>query len=839
MTEFTYMYPTKKIEGISIAEGISFFQFDIEYDLLFKELSTVELAIFSHFIDLFEEQHEDFFTTLNDQKKFEALVKNFAVLYKKSSISQQQDLLAKVTQFFSKIKSSELTFELSNFFDYSTYKYLQSSYFFTFEGYEQELVPFTKERLLKDKIVFQQNEETYTISPQSLMVIRVLEFRLKMRLDPLKLNCKYNEDFQDYPHIQLLLALLTNETTFVKLFMKNTAPLTSMLESVILYSQLRRFLFDISGSLEDKDFELIIENQRSITSNKFIHVLYLCYTEHLKSNAKKDKTTIQTLKKKNDENNVKLEKQKGKFNEQKTKLNELKEQLKESKQSATTTIVKDTHLEDSVKKLTAERDQLLIQIQSLTSESERKVFARDAQIDHLKNENSQLQRKLQPLLKAAAIPKVETVTDWLEIGHKIIQNVSDEDEANIKQFFEMFLIACDEKNAKRPKSELPTNLFGYCTITSNGHYLNLPNGDKHKIIAIPENIYLGEGQFVQVTKDYEFVQVYNNFFDESPIDHNIRFFCTVKFSDGKPHVNVNGILEQVTHDQNITLIDGQIISVTSQLELVRFYKQKRMTLDYFDESMKLKGHTPYFIQKLVANGAIVENVFTNEEKYIVFEQNEDGLYENSLVTAIENRMIRTFRNPLFYKLSKYYKHTQFATIYEIDGDCFAKKANREIVIIKNIPDSYEPQVDDVIIIDEHHSFLDVIDNKQTSEEETLEQRLARRPVQKSQTVFTYSTPKDLTPILIVGNIALSENYKQQLGRNGYDVTTVDGFGPIAKIKQNAKDKDFIVVCLERLSHGNMYAIKDEFPENKVIYAERDGVTQIKMKLLELSMSNSH
>ena len=88
----------------------------------------------------------------------------------------------------------------------------------------------------------------------------------------------------------------------------------------------------------------------------------------------------------------------------------------------------------------------------------------------------------------------------------------------------------------------------------------------------------------------------------------------------------------------------------------------------------------------------------------------------------------------------------------------------------------------------------------------------------------------MSPILIVGNTALSESYKHQLVRYGYDATTVDGFGPLKRIMQGARNKDVIVVCLDRLSHGNMYAIRDEFPEDKLLYTDREGAMQIGMQL---------
>ena len=131
-------------------------------------------------------------------------------------------------------------------------------------------------------------------------------------------------------------------------------------------------------------------------------------------------------------------------------------------------------------------------------------------------------------------------------------------------------------------------------------------------------------------------------------------------------------------------------------------------------------------------------------------------------------------------------------------------------------------------------YLEIV-KEEMVDGETLEQRLARRPVANTKGV-THSTPVAITtPILIVGNPSFFSSYKQKLGEYGYDVTGIDGYESFSRVKQVAKDKEYIVVCTEFVSHDNMYAIKDFYPSSKVLYSERDGATQIALQLKSANM----
>lgn len=824
--QHTTTYPFHKEVRFSEQDILFFLNFRFSYRDLLKELPQETIVLFQTLIRQFKERDDRFFITLNDEKKWNAAVKKFTHYKVKNPLFEEY--FEEVCDFFTKHDSEEFVYEISNYFSIATYRTEKNSSWFLFDDYKEQLIPFSKERIGENGIRFHNDAgDEMSISPQALIYIRLIDFTLTERV--IKFTLKANLDETLPEHIQLLLSVYHNKQKANTYFISYSFPLTSLLESVIGYQKLLRLLEDTYANAEDSKVKESIKSyyyDLQLQLNRLSSTLYLEYTNQQR---KKEENLIATTKKKHEEAVQKLEKQKEKLDELKNQLLAIKNEQKKEPLSIKQIVSADQS--EELKKRTEERDTLQAQVNRIEAIKKSDETRLLQEINNLKEENKGLQQKLQPLLKVVAQPKIETIEQWLALGKTLIQDINDVEEKEIRQFFDFFLFVRNERTEKQPRLELASNVYGYVSISSKGHHIHFANGHDERIENIPANIYLADGQFVQVTKDYEYVQDYPDFFDFHFKDASAHF-SVVKIENNAPYVFLNGELCPLKVESHIQLRDGQIVSFNHQLELVRFYKQQRLKLDLFEQSIVLKGHTPYYIQKVLPTGALVTNAFTQVESFTTFS-NADHLQDGQFITAHGQEIIRSFYGT-FYKLSSYYKHSEIVSICDMDGDCFGKKLTREIVIIKNIPTHVSIGLDDNIRIDELNNFLEIV-KEITADTDTLEQRLSRRPIHKESILTT--TNRDLSyPILIVGNPSFFASYKQQLGRYGYDVYGVDGYESFSRVKQMAKDKEQIVVCTEFVSHDNMFAIKDHYPSHKVIYSERDGATQIALQLKGTNVS---
>ncbi|RUL50472.1 hypothetical protein [Lysinibacillus antri] len=816
-------YPTNNERGFTKPDILFFANIHFSLEHLLKELPQEAILLFHSLIEQFEERDPNFFETLNDRKKWETALKKYSHL--KLKPSQFTKVFDEVCTFFSKKSSNHFIYEIADYFRIATYETEGKASWFSFDNYDGESIPFTSERIdSNDGIQFHDvNGEKKSISPHVLMVIRLLDDEAMKRLEIFKIKAKLDETIPE--HIQLLLATcLDDERTnaFMKVL---TNPLATSIQAVISYYKLFRFLEDAYTSEQDEEIEYNISTYYAQLRQQFYRIVSSNYLLYVSSKRERDEKSAASNKAKLEETVEKLEKQKELNKELKKQQAELKKQQKEIK--APPKQIMEQLSNPELEQLTENLKSLHLRYKRLEQEKSRDESRLDQEIKKLKQDNSTLQKKLQPLLKITEQPKIETIPQWLELGRELIQNINEVEEQQIREFFEFFLIVCEEQKALRPKQELASNLFGYVSVSKEGHYIHLGDGKEERISGIPVHIYLADGQFVQVTSDFQYVQDYPDFLDGSL--HGQAFnFSVVKMKDDLPYVYSNGTLKAITHEPSIQLRDGQIVSFNSENELIRFYKKQRLQLDLFEESIKLKKHEPYFVQKVLPTGAVVTNAFTKEESFITFS-NAEELQDGQLITTIDHNIIRTFSGA-FYKLSSFYGRSELVSVCENDDVCFGKKLSREIVIIKNIPSHVTISVGDTIRIDEWHNYLELV-KSEVIEEETLEKRLSRRSASTNkETITPVAHPEIKSSGLIVGNPAFFENYGQQFNQYGYDIEGMDGYESFSRIKHAAKDKDFIVVCTGFISHDNMYAIKDTFPSNQVIYTERDGATQIALKL---------
>ena len=831
MTKQTTLHYPLENTSLSVTPDILFISnFQFSSRNLLKELPRDVIALFHSLIQQFQNGDEAFYQIVNDEKKWDTAILKYT--HYKVKNAQFEEQFEEVHNFFNQYNSFQIIMELVNFLSYAPYRTSDDDCWFLFDDYDGEkLIPFTKERVRNNLIEFHNgSSEKDTLSPQAVLYFRLLTVVLSNRLEKFKLKADLDTDLPEY--VRLLLYVCSDQMKANTYFISLQNPLTSLLEVVVSYQLLSRLLTDTYEKTENEELKSKINQSILALQPMFYRLASTCFLAFANTERQKEEKAALLAKKKVEETQQKLDKQKTKYEDLKKQQAELKKQQKETaqlEQAVSQVIVQENN--EQLKSLTEERSRLQLLVTQLESTSKLDEKKYEEEIERLKEENKGLQQKLQPLLKAATEPKIETIEQWLALGKMLIQNINDTEEKEIRAFFELFLQLCDEQKAARPKLQLASNLFGYVSVSSKGHHVHFLNGQDKLIEGLPANVYLADGQFVQVTKDFEYVHDYAEFFDFNLKDLSAQF-SIVKMRDDEPYVYANGELVPLKVESHIHLRNGQIVSFNTQHELIRFYRQKRLQLNLFEQSIALKEHTPYYIQKALPTGAVVTNILTNAEMYMTFDHGEK-LKDGMFITANNKEIIRTF-NGSFYKLSSYYAKSEIVSVCEIDLDCFGKKLNREIVIIKNIPANVSITLGDNVRVDEFNHYLEIV-REEAVDGETLEQRLARRPVATTKEITHSTTVARTTPILIVGNPSFFASYKQKLGEYGYDVTSIDGYESFSRVKQAAKDKEYIVVCTEFISHDNMYAIKDFYPSAKVLYSERDGATQIALQLKSANM----
>ncbi|MGM9949342.1 MAG: hypothetical protein ACI33P_04420 [Lysinibacillus sp.] len=809
---------------------ISNFQFSFRE--LFKELPRDVVGLLHSLLKQFADGEESFYQTVNEEKKWEAMMRKYA--HYKVKNTQFEEVLEELIQFFNEHNSATFIMEIAHYFLYASYQTEDEKTWLLFDDYDGEKpVPFTKALLTDGKFEFHNGpSEKVTLSAQAVVFIRLLDYVLSNRLEKFKIKAAIDPEMPE--HIQLPLHICNDQKKSNTYFLSPQKPLTSILEIFISHLKLLRLLADYLEETDHQETKIKVKQYMLTLQPSLYRLATTSLLMHSNTEHAKEEKAAANAKKKYDEAVQKLDKQKEKYEELKKQHAELKKGQKEALQApqAVPSAITQEYGE-KIKSLTEERDRLqkLMQQLETSNKLDEKRFLEE--IDRLKEENKGLQQKLQPLLKISNEPKIETIEQWLALGKTLINNIDENEAKEIRAFFELFMQIMDEQKAALPKRELATNLYGYVSISSKAHQVNFPNGQSHPIEGLPANIYLADGQFVQVTDDYTYVCDYQDFFDFH-LKENSAQFSIVRMKEDTPHVYSNGELKALRHEDHVHLREGQIVSFNTQHELIRFYKQQRFHLNTFEQSIALKKHIPYYVQKALPTGAVVTNVLTSAEKYLPLE-NGENLQDGSFFTAGKNEEVVRIFHGSFYKLSSYYKKAEIVSVCEVDDEYFGKKLSREIVIIKNIPLHVTITLHDNVRIDEFNNYLEIV-RDESSEGETLEQRLSRRPNPATSRDIAHSTiPETSTTVLIVGNPSFFNSYTQKLSDYGYDVTGIEGYESFTRIKQAAKDKDSIVVCTEFVSHDNMYAIKDYFPASKVLYSEREGATQIALQLKSANM----
>ena len=144
------------------------------------------------------------------------------------------------------------------------------------------------------------------------------------------------------------------------------------------------------------------------------------------------------------------------------------------------------------------------------------------------------------------------------------------------------------------------------------------------------------------------------------------------------------------------------------------------------------------------------------------------------------------------------------------------KVNEEYVKLRDVPDSIELELGDMVWVDEFNRFIEKVkEEDEIISSETIEQKLINsgRKVTRKVDKVCVEKEKDL---LIIGNIRISESYKKYFGLLGYNVEVVDGTGPFEKIRQACSKYTTILYSTKFTSHKNSGKLAKEIKKSIIL-----------------------
>lgn len=731
------------------------------------------------------------------------------VLSKKSTADNDEELRA----FFDKVPLPTLFDELGQIYKHAPY-HIEDGQFHALCGYEKKGGDHVA--LVNSK----REQEQIVVSAQAMLLSRLFEAEMRKSFS--------KHVFPQYMELQYGSLFETHTKTLEHLAVTSLLSSYPAAVATCLYyvfsRQLYRLLHDDFS--DNEQFAMAVQLHRAQEAAVVGDLERNFGAEKVKTLHKSLATARAAIKDKD----LKLQKQKDETKKQKDLL---KEARSSQKQVAPVQTNKE-EIQQLQTKLKEAKDSAELQKRQLEFElkaKEREVRNQKKEVEELKVERTALLKQLNDQKQTAEEAKVMTLAQWMELGKPLLHAATADEEQQVEQFFAMFTQLWTDRRANERPQMTMHDMFGYYEPRDDGHYIVLMNGEAHLIEKLPSPIYLRHHQFLRVNASFEFVKSYYSCYYDLPLVAGCQFSVVEFAHDDTPQVFANGKLAPLRLKAGERVENGQIVAYTRTHELARYYVEKPGNLNDFAASIKLKKHELYHVQQLVGNGAVVVKPFTQEVLYKELPAHHElNVYDT--FTFHDNDIVHVFRRHAFYEGSDYYTKRQLATIEEIAENCFIKKENREIVILKYNATYYTPTPGEVIYVDEHHRYLYKL-NSNNAVEETTEQKLARgslyQPKKETVVFGTRFAQDDKRDITVVTRVDFFDSYRNRLSQY-YNVTLVDGFGPLEKITQAARKGEVVVLCTGHMSHTTRQKVYDTVAREKVIEDDSVGAQGIELRL---------
>lgn len=466
-------------------------------------------------------------------------------------------------------------------------------------------------------------------------------------------------------------------------------------------------------------------------------------------------------------------------------------------------------------------------------------------IDHLNEKISDLKSALKTKSKDYNILSIEYRT---LINKPIIQTIKEyikengptKDLLNIINLYSPYKadqISNEVKN-KKEVEDCKEDPIGYCIIVDNKHYVKFPNGQTFEILDLPEGTYLTEGQVVLVSSKGEFKFAFQYTCLGIGLHPLVELAVVTVVSDNQYQVGINRKLKELKSvPKDIRLKNMQVIVIDKDGNYVRGLRRVSLNADSLIPSMRIKGHIPYFVLKVISKNKFVLRKIDSEmekDKFILKQINDEIEVEKEITytnTDIKrysviglnkyNEIVSYFPTGKFYTLSSYYKKSKYGIIEYVDNIPYAKIIeDKQLIKILEIPGNITLEDGKVVKIDEFGNLLEVV-NDQNSH---IKREVIPIKHYDGENKERYANQEIKKNISILGNLSYSVSYKLAFLKKGYNAEIVDGFDTWKKVYREIKDKDLVILTIGFVSHENMFEIKKT--DIPTMFSEFDGANML-------------
>lgn len=779
----------------------------------FLELSNLEIAFFVEFMDFYKNKPQEFLELLANRKKQRAIFQKLTkTVHVKTNKREQREV---VEQFFEQVPIERLFADLSVIPLAASYEVDKNVANYVIGKKEADgIFAFDETALYHGELHLIVCEQSVAVTVQALIYF-IFANEMHHRVDEKRIvSCKCEHPAAVFAQSYVDAVLAEDLTQFFILKHSNFA--TSVFFIVITFGKTMRYVMDAYMLPELKEaHNYKDELQVSFTNvlSRKEELLGICNDNFLIDKIEKMEQRENQHIKKHAELQQRFDKQKEKFDDQLEKIKALKRELSAKEETKTQPLEADKQLAGEIIELKQQLKTAKDDLRDAKKVHKKELSATNKKLNEVVVENERLVGNVSTLQQQLTVEKrlklqneELTFEKWLKKGPEFLQNMTFEQEQELKGFIAIAENMMCERSLARPKTDLATNRIGYCKVDERGHFINFGDGPWREISHIPPNSYLSDTQFVEVTRNLEFVRSFTYYYSEGPADHSIRHFVAVEERHNQAFAKVNGKTTQIKYRDNTFIKHDQVISINAHDELVSYYQSRSIQLDDWLNSIQIKRHEPLYVLMQLANGYVVRDLNENQR---FIELDQDVLAHSLIILDELGKVQFVDQSGLMYKRSILYKYKQLASISAIDEDVYVLKQNQEYVQLHDVPHNVTLDLGDMVWVDESNRFIELMETDVPYiAADTIEKKLldGGRKVTRKATKAHVLKDKEL---LIIGNIRISERYKKYFGEFGYEVEVVDGTGAFEKIRQACSKYNTILYSTAFTSHKNSGKMNNE------------------------------
>jgi len=394
------------------------------------------------------------------------------------------------------------------------------------------------------------------------------------------------------------------------------------------------------------------------------------------------------------------------------------------------------------------------------------------------------------------------------------------------------------------------NRIGYCRVKrfeslgsfdypiNCGHFFVDADGKENRIFNVPDTSYIGQGQFVLVDEDYNFIRNFGYHFASNDEDSDVTQFGVVTHNGEVEKVELQtGEIIEASNKKYKVLQIGRLVGLNLNNEVIKIYRSIHFNADLFMDSVMVHGQQAYLIEHVIDEGCLLRNITTEKEHFMKMNASNEQKPQ-TIVFLKGEKIVNQLGSSDFYTTADCYPKSEMGTVIMHDDKALLERSNGERMIIKAIQDDVILQEGDTVIIDEFGKLIDIVESmditplyeKGHSRTKYKQDKDERLPVDSDHSEEALETRSE--HLLILGNKAFENAYKLNMLKNGFVAEVVDGFESWHKIAKAARESDIIVVLTDHLSHKNYYRLKSEFADKKIIYSDFEGTNRIIDKVIE-------